>query len=179
MARPYDIIISNGTGSASIVNGTYAVTAVAAGYENISIDPSSVNITADIDTYPFTISATGTLTLHVTDTGTPIGLPVSPAAFHRCDSTGTKYGEEIVADAYGNAEFPFVPFAASDAPTIYYKQVRSDGEHNFDDTLQNTTMTDASKTLEIINALPAPKTIILTDHNYSGLPIVAATVTHS
>ena len=46
---------------------------------------------------------------------------------------------------------------------IYYKQISSDGDHEFDSTLQNTTMTTSTSTLEIINSPGEVRTITLTD----------------
>lgn len=70
MAR-HTIPITNGKGSIELVTGTYNATAVASGYDASTLSPKSVTIIDGTDTYAFTISATGILTLHVTDTGDP------------------------------------------------------------------------------------------------------------
>lgn len=70
MAR-HTIPITNGKGSIELVTGTYKAQAVAGGYDASTLDPKSVNIIDGTTTYAFTISATWTLTLHVTDTGNP------------------------------------------------------------------------------------------------------------
>ena len=171
------VTITNGTGSASMINGSYTVTAESVGYDNTSIDPSSVTIEASTNTYAFTISATGTLTLHVTDDGTASGTPIVGATFYRTDSTGTTYGNAITTDASGDATFANVPFAATGAPIIYYKQTTSDGDHEFDSTVQSTTMTSQTDTVEIQNTPGATRTITLMDLNYSNLPIDSATLT--
>ena len=170
------IIINNGTGSSDIVNGTYNVTAEVLGYDNTSINPNSVTIVEGTNDYAFTIAATGTLTLHVTEDGTEAGTPVVGATFIRTDSEGNEYGDAIVTDAQGNAVLNNVPFATTGAPQVYYKQTASDGNHEFDDTIQSTTLTSETSTLQIQNALGAVRNIALTDANYSGLPIENATL---
>ena len=171
------INITNGTGTGELINDTYTVTAEVNGYDNTSIDPSSVTIDAATNTYDFTISASGTLTLHVTEDGTTTGTPIVGATFIRTDSTGTEYGNVITTDANGDAVFNNVPYAATDAPIIYYKQTASDGNHEFDDTVQNTTLTTSTATIEIINSPGATRTITLTDENYTNLPIGTAELT--
>ena len=179
MARPYVINISNGTGSEYILNGSYDVTAAVTGYDNDSILPATQVITADTDTYGFTIASTGTLTLHVTEDGTAEGTPVVGAVFYRCDSAGTTYGSPITSDSNGEADFEHVPFAASGAPLIYYKQTASDGEHEYNPALVNTTMTTSTKTIEVENTPAKLRTITLTDANYANLPIATGTITLS
>ena len=175
MAKIVNII--NGVGTSELINDTYTVTAEVTGYDNTSIDPTSVTVDAATTTYAFTIAATGTLTLHVTEDGTTTGTPIVGATFARTDSAGTIYGTEITTDASGNAVFNNVPFAATGAPTIYYKQTASDGDHEFDNTVQNTTLTTSTSTLEIQNQPGALRTINLTDTNYASLPIDTATLT--
>lgn len=165
------ININNGTGSGELINGTYTVTADVTGYDNTSINPSSVNIEAGTNTYAFTISATGTLTLHVTEDGTTTGTPIVGATFVRTDSLGTEYGTPITSDTNGDAVFNNVPFDATNAPLIYYKQTASDGDHEFDQTVQNTSLTTSTSTIEITNQPGATRTINLTDENYANLPV--------
>ena len=165
--------IVNGVGTESLINGTYSVTSLANGYDNTSINPSSVTVDAQTNTYSFTIAANGTLTLHVSEDGTASGTPIVGATFIRTDSSGTEYGS---TDASGNAVFANVPYDATNAPTIYYKQTASDGNHEFDSTVQSTTLTTQTATLEITNAPGATRTINLTDANYANLPIVSATL---
>lgn len=171
------ININNGTGTGEIINGTYTVTADVTGYDNTSINPSSVTVEAGTNTYAFTISATGTLTLHVTEDGTTTGTPIVGATFIRTDSTGTEYGTPITSDTNGDAVFNNVPFDATNAPLIYYKQTASDGDHEFDQTVQNTSLTTSTATVEIINQPGATRTINLTDANYSNLPIESGILT--
>lgn len=171
------VTITNGTGTIEIINGTYSVTSEVNGYDNTSINPNSVNVVSGTNNYAFTISATGTLTLHVTEEGTVGGTPVVGATFIRTDSNGTEYGAPITTDSNGDAVFNNVPFASTGAPNIYYKQTASDGEHEFDNTLQSTTMTTDTSTIEIQNIKAVERTITLTDSNYSNLPIETGSLT--
>ena len=163
--------ITNGTGTSNLINDTYTVTADVTGYNNTTINPNSIIVDAGTNTYSFTIAAEGTLTLHVTEEGTSTGTPIVGATFIRTDSTGTEYGTTITTDTNGDAVFNNVPFAATNAPIIYYKQTASDGNHEFDNTVQNTTMTTSTSTVEIQNTVGATRTINLTDTNYTNLPI--------
>ena len=171
------VIITNGTGTTELINDTYTVTAEATGYDNASINPNSITVDEATNTYAFTISATGTLTLHVTNTGTTTGNPIVGATFIRTDATGTEYGSPITTDTEGNALFNNVPFAQTGAPLIYYKQTASDGDHEFDNTVKSITMTTNTETVEIQNTVGATRTINLTDANYENLPIDTATLT--
>ena len=173
------VIITNGVGTASLVNGTYAVTSSTPGYDNTSINPSSLSIVEGTNSYNLTISATGTLTLHVTEDGTSTGTPIVGATFVRTDSSGTEYGSTITTDSNGDAVLSNVPFDATSAPIIYYKQTASDGDHEFDNAVQNTTLTTSTSTVEITNQPGATRTINLTDANYTNLPIGTATITLS
>ena len=169
--------ITNGSGTDNLINGSYTVTAEVNGYDNTTINPESLTVVEGTDTYAFTISATGTLTLHVTEDGTVGGTPIVGATFVRTDSTGTEYGNPITTDATGNAIFNNVPFSATDAPLIYYKQTASDGDHEFDNTVQNTQLTTQTQTNQIQNTIGALRTINLTDANYVNLPIESGTLT--
>ncbi len=170
------IVITNGTGTGQLINGTYTVTSETPGYENSSINPSSLTITEGTNAYALSIAATGTLTLHVTEDGTTTGTPIIGATFVRTDLNGTEYGTQITTDTNGDAVFNNVPFDATNAPTIYFKQTASDGDHEFDSTVQNTTLTTSTATLEIQNVPGATRTITLTDENYANLPIASATL---
>ena len=170
------ITINNGEGTIDLINGTYGVTANVAGYNNASINPNSITVVEGTNSYSFTIAATGTLTLHVTEDGTSAGVPVVGATFVRTDVNGTEYGSVITTDSNGDAVFDNVPYDASNAPLIYYKQTASDGNHEFSNVVQNTSLTTDTLTVQITNALGAQRTITLTDANYSGLPIGEATL---
>jgi len=171
------ITITNGSGTSELINDTYTVTASVNGYDNATIDPGSVTVEAGTDTYAFTIAATGTLTLHVTEDGTDTGTPIVGATFVRTDSTGNEYGTPITTNTTGDAVFNNVPFSATGAPTIYFKQTASDGDHEFDATVQSTTMTTDTAALQIENTPGAVRTINLTDLNYANLPIENGSLT--
>ena len=172
-----NITITNGTGSAPIINGNYDVTASVTGYDNTSINPSSIQVVGGTNTYNLTIAATGTLTIHVTEDGTASGTPVVGATFIRTDSTGNEYGTAITTNQEGNAIMNNVPYDSTNAPTIYYKQTASDGEHEFVNTVQSTTLTASTATIEVENAPGATRTINVTDANYTNLPISSGTIT--
>lgn len=169
MSKTVNIV--NGSGTSNLINDTYSVSAEVTGYSNSTISPSSVSIVDGTDTYAFTIGATGTLTLHVSEDGTSTGTPIVGATFYRTDSSGTTYGSAITTDASGDAVFNNVPFDSTNAPTIYYKQTASDGNHTFNDAVQSTTMTTDTSTVEIQNTVGASRTINLTDANYANLPL--------
>ena len=175
MAKTINIV--DGTGTGEILNGSYTVTAAVNGYDDTSINPDNVTIQVGTNIYAFTIGATGTLTLHVTEDGTSSGTPIVGATFVRTDVNGTEYGSTITTDSNGDAIFNNVPFDATNAPLIYYKQTASDGEHEFSNTVQSTSMSTSTSTVEITNARAALRTINLTDDNYTGLPISSGTLT--
>lgn len=164
----YDINIVNGEGTENVMNGTYDVSANVPGYDNSTIDPSSVTVVEGTNEYEFTIAATGTLTIHVTEDGTSTGTPVVGATFKRTDSAGTEYGTEVTTDASGNAVLNNVPFGTG-APAVYYKQLSSDGAHTFTEDVASVTLTASTQTVEVVNALPPSRTFRLTDANYDGL----------
>lgn len=167
----YKISIIDGIGTKKIHNGEYNVTANIPGYINATINPPKVTIENNIKTYYFTISAGGTLTLHVTDTGTDNGTPIVGAEFYRCDQQGITYGTAIITNDQGNAIFQNVPYDQTDAPEIYYIQTASDGEHTFEQTVQSTTLNTDTKTIEIQNEDTLTRTLKLTDDNYANLSI--------
>ena len=176
MSKKYEINITNGIGEANVFNGTYTVESNTVGYNNLSINPSELNVVEGTNTYELKISADGTFTLHVTETGAQDGTPIVGAKFIRCDSSGTTYGDEIVTNETGTAVFSNVPYDTSTAPIIYYKQTESDGSHTFDNNLKNITLETSSKTLEIENPKPVLRTFKLTDANYNNLPITSGII---
>ena len=172
MAR-HTIPITNGKGSIELVTGTYKATAVVEGYDVSTLNPTSVDIIDSTDTYAFTISAKGTLTLHVTDTGNPdTGVQIVGAKFVRTDNVGNIIGSEIVTNQDGNAVFENVPFAPSGSTAIYYKQISSDGGHTFDDTVKSITMTEESETVEITNPEAPIRNFTLMDASFPNIPII-------
>lgn len=176
MAREHKINITNGSGSLPIESGDYSVTANVPGFDNTTITPSSVTIVDGTTVYDFTIAATGSLTLHVTEDGTAGGTIVNGATFYRCDSTGTTYGDALVTGDDGTVTFTNVPYGTS-APKVYYKQTDSDGEHVFDNTLQEITLSNQTETVEITNTPSVTRTFNLTDANYSTIVIPEGEIT--
>ena len=98
-----NIPINNGTGSQSVANGNYNVTVTSVGYDASTLNPSTINVVEGTNDYSFTVGATGTLTIHVSDDGTTTGNPIVGAVLYRTDSDGTTYGDPITTDAEGNA----------------------------------------------------------------------------
>ena len=176
MAR-HTIPITNGKGSIELVTGTYNAQAVAGGYDSSTLEPKSVTIADGTTTYAFTISAKGTLTLHVTDTGNPdTGVQIVGAKFIRTNSTGTIVGKEITTNTDGDAVFNNVPFAPSGSTEIYYKQITSDGGHTFDETVKSVIMTTSTETIEIENPTAPVRNIMLTDASLPNIPITSGQV---
>lgn len=172
MSVQHNIQITNGKGSLALANGNYTITAEAFGYNPPSLDPSTIEIIEGKNEYSFTISATGTLTLHITDDGTAGGVPIEGATFYRCDAEGNTYGDIITSNADGDAIFNNVPYSADVTPlSVYFKQVSSDGEHTFNAELQNTTLQNQEVTLQISNPDATERTFTFTDKNYANLPI--------
>lgn len=177
MAKPYTIDITDGTATKSIVAGKYTVTSEVTGYDSTSIEPTLVEVTEGVTSYAFKISATGSLTLHVTEDGTDASTAIVGATFSRCDSKGNEYGVPVITDESGNALFSNVPYALDNAPLIYYKQITSDGNHNFSSELKSAQLTEETLTVEIKNTLPPESVITLTDANYEDLPIESGIIT--
>lgn len=168
--------ITNGKGTIHLTDGTYKATALAEGYDVTTLEPKEVLIEQDKDTYAFTISATGTLTIHVTDAGEQSGSPVSGAKFIRTTNTGTSLGIEAISGQDGNAIFNNVPFSESGNIKIYYRQITSDGEHTFIDTLKTVTMTNSTLTEEISNPLAPLRNLTLTDISLPNITIEDAQI---
>ena len=178
MGKGHVVPITNGKGSKELINGSYDVVADVEGYDNSTINPATQEITEAATSYNFTIKASGTLTLHVTDDGTDIGVPVEGAVFYRCDYVGNVYGDPIITDEEGNAVLKSVPYSTSgNPPTVYFKQTESDGEHTFDDALQGEELDTDSKTVEIRNSDATLRSINLTDATYANLPIADGNLT--
>lgn len=175
MNKNYEITITNGTGSEEVLNGTYTVSATSAGYDSTTTDPTQITITNDSDEVDIKIGATGTLTLHVTEEGTEDGTPIVGATFQRTDSEGNTYGNAVTTDETGNATLEYLPFGTN-SPTVYYKQLTSDGEHDFDNTNKSITLTTESTTQEVQNTAAKTITFNLTDKNYEGLIVDSGTI---
>lgn len=167
----YNITITNGQGSENILNGNYSVSSTVAGYDDSTILPSSVDVVEGTNEYAFTVAATGTLTIHVTEEGTVGGTPIVGAKLKRTDSLGNEYGDEITTDENGSAVLNNVPWDSSSNVTIYYKQTSSDGDHEFSDEIRQINLSSSTGTVEIQNTVAVLRTITLTDANYAGLPL--------
>lgn len=164
--------ITNGKGSVHIVPGTYGVAGTADGYDTNSLEPTNVTIADETSEYSFTIAATGTLTLHVTDDGTEHGIEIVGATFQRCDATGKTYGPVKTSNDSGDVVFENVPFLTSGtAPKVYFKQLMSDEGHTFNSDLQETSLTASTATVQIQNPEANTKNFNLTDKHYDGLPV--------
>ncbi len=174
MAASYNLTFTNGTVESPIMDGSYTSTTNSTGYDETT---GTVNVIDGTNSYTVTAAASGTLTLHVTDTGTAGGTAITTASFYRTDSTGVAhYGDVHSPNGSGNVVFANVPYAAASAPDIYIIQTASDGYHTFTATRQTFTMTASTSTVEIQNPPPPSRTITLQDQNYSGLVIQTGTL---
>ncbi len=171
MGRRHTVNISNGQGKIKIVNGTYKVSATAAGYDSDSLTPQNVSIIEGTNEYTFNITASGTLTLHVTETGESSGTQVIGAKFIRTDSNGTIIGKDATTDSNGDAIFQNVPFSSNQTAEIYIKQITSDGAHTFEETVKTIKMTTDAETVQITNPQATERTISLVDTNYINIPV--------
>ncbi len=168
----YEVTITNGTGSQAMQAGTYTVTATAEGYDTSTLSPTTFTATGSTATQAFTISASGTLTFIVNETGAEGGTAITGGTIIMTDSTGTtEYGEAVSINSNGEAVFNNVPYGSADTPfTLYFKQLTSDGDHNIYDGVITVTMTGQTQTEYIENGAIAEQTFTLTDSTYS-LPV--------
>ena len=73
-----NVTITNGQGTGKIKSGAYTVSASSApGYDVSTLSPTSYTATTSSGSQAFTISAKGTLTLVVNETGASGGTPVT------------------------------------------------------------------------------------------------------
>lgn len=163
------IPITNGKGSQEVVDGTYNVTADVNGYDNTTLTPKTVTITPSTTTYTFQISATGTLTLNVTDTGTTSGTEIVGATFQLTDSTGNTIINEATTNEQGIATFSNVPYGNN--IVLYYKQTASDSSHTFDNTVKSIAMNQQNTQVDIANPAAPVVNFTLTDANNNNLLI--------
>lgn len=173
----YDVSITNGSGSSEILNGTYSITSNIKGYDNTTIDPKSVTFDVSTNTLELTIDGSATLTLHVSEDGTSSGTAVSGATFQRCNEDGSiSYGSPVTSDLTGNAVLEHLPYDIQDGMTIYYKQINSDGQHEFDSSVKNILMDNNTKLVEVTNTKATLRTIIVKDKYYSGVSDLNGTI---
>lgn len=172
----YNVLISNGQGKVDLPNDVFSVTATATGYDGSTLNPASVTVTAGVTEYSFTISATGSLILHVTEDGTSAGTPVEGATFYRCDNNGNTYGSAFTTDSTGNATLTNIPWDTDGNAKIYYKQTETASGHSFDSKLKEIVLTQATTTVEVENQLLVSRTIKLTEAGYDGLSVPGASM---
>ncbi len=164
----YNVTINNGTGSQVMQAGSYDVTATAFGYDTSTLTPKTFTATGAPATQAFTLSANGTLTLTVNDTGAAGGTPVTGGSFVMTDETGaTEYGQPITVDGSGNAVFNNVPYGTTDQPfRLYFKQLTAADGFNPVQGVVTVDMTAQTQTEYVQNAAAAEQTFTLTDANY-------------
>ena len=175
----YNVEIINGQGTTAMKAGTYTVSATEApGYDVTTLSPTTFTATTSASTGAFTLSANGTLTFVVNETGASGGTPVTSGTIVMTDSTGTtEYGTAVTISATGEAVFDNVPHGTQEAPyTLYFRQLTTDADHNIHEGVITISMTSATQTEYVQNLPLATASFTLTDANYSGLPIDSATL---
>ena len=174
----YNVTITEGVGTQNMKAGTYTVTAAASGYDATSLSPTSYTATAEAGSGVFTLSANGALTLVFNETGAQGGTAVTSGSVVMTDSTGNvQYGSPVTINATGEAAFPNVPYDSGTPYVLYFKQLSTDDNHNVYSGVITVNMASASQTEYVVNSAIAAQSFTLTDANYSGLPIAAATLT--
>ncbi len=168
----YNVTITNGTGSQRMQTGTYSVTATATGYDESTLSPTTYTATDSTGSQAFTLSANGTLTFNVNETGAAGGTPITSGSVIMTDATGnTEYGTAQTIGADGNVVFNNVPYGSAGAPfRLYFKQLSTDADHNIFDGVITVDMTSQTQTEYIQNTATAEQTFTLSDATY-GLPI--------
>ena len=169
----YDVTITNGTGSQNMKAGTYTVSATeATGYDLTTLSPTTYTATTSEGSGTFTLSANGTLTFIVNETGAEGGTPITSGSIIMTDSTGTtEYGTAVTINSSGEAVFENVPYGTQSEPfVLYFKQLTSDDTHNIYNGVISVSMTGQTQTEYVQNTTIATQTFTLTDANYD-LPI--------
>ncbi len=168
----YTVTITNGTGSQAMQRGTYDVTATADGYDVSTLTPTTFTATDAAQTQAFTLTANGTLTLNVNETGAAGGTPITSGTLVMTDSTGTEeYGQPVTIDASGNAVFENVPYGTTTEPfQLYFKQLTTADGYNVFEGVIPVSMTAQTQTEYVQNTAAAEQTFTLQDANYN-LPI--------
>ncbi len=168
----YNVTITNGTGSQAMQIGTYDVTATATGYDVGTLEPKTFTATGSPATQAFTLSANGTLTFIVNDTGAAGGTPITSGTIVMTDETGTtEYGQPVTVGADGTAVFANVPYGSTDQPfQLYFKQLTTADGYNVFDGVISVSMTAQTQTEYIQNTAAAEQTFTLRDANYD-MPI--------
>ena len=175
----YNVTITNGQGTSSMKAGNYSVTATeAAGYDLTTLTPTTFTATESQGSASFTLSASGTITLVVNETGAQGGTPVQSGSIVMTDQSGsTEYGSPVTINSSGTAVFNNVPYGSSQTPfTLYFKQLSTDETHNPYVGVITVSMESNTQTEYVLNSPIAEQTITLTDANYSGMPIESASL---
>ncbi|MDK2802306.1 MAG: hypothetical protein KFW09_02890 [Oscillospiraceae bacterium] len=169
----YKVNISNGSGSQRLPAGNYDVSAEVFGYDSKSLSPKTFLANLESKTETFTISAIGSLTVNVNETGLEIGSPIIDGKFIRCSKDGTEtYGDPIHINEFGVGLFNYIPFGTIEKPyTIFIKQISSDNIHNVYLDVISINMSKQNQTIYIKNSLAGLQEFLVTDKNYSGLNI--------
>lgn len=173
----YDVTITNGQGSQSMKNGTYDVTAVSApGYDLTTLSPTTFTATGEGATGTFTLSASGTLTINVNETGAQGGTPITSGSIIMTNQDGTEqYGQAVTISSSGDAIFSNVPFISTGFP-LYFKQLSTDENHNIYEGIISVSMTTETQTAYVQNTTLTSQTFSLSDANYSGLKVNSASL---
>ncbi len=168
----YTVTITDGTGSQVMQAGTYAVTAEAAGYDVSTLTPDAYTATAAEGSQAFTLSANGTLTFIVNDTGAAGGTPIVGGTIVMTDETGTtEYGAPVTVGTDGTAVFANVPYGTTAEPfQLYFKQLTAAEGYNLFEGVISVSMTAQTQTEYIQNTAAATQTFTLRDANYD-MPI--------
>ncbi len=168
----YNVTITNGTGSQVMQAGAYDVTATAVGYDVSTLEPKTYTATTTPNSQAFTLSANGTLTLNVNETGAAGGTPITSGSLVMTDATGTEeYGQPVTIDASGNAVFENVPYGTTAEPfTLYFKQLSTAEGYNPFVGVITVQMTAQTQTEYVQNTAAAEQTFTLRDANYD-MPI--------
>ena len=176
----YDILITNGTGSATMEPGSYTVSATyAPGYELTSLQPTSYTVSSGAQPAAFTLAANGTLTINFNETGAAGGTPITSGTVVMTDATGeTQYGSVVNIDENGVATFENVTYGTAEAGyTLYFKQLTSDENHNVYPNVFAVGMGAQTQTEYIQNTpIAVEQNVTLTDANYTGMPIQSASL---
>lgn len=172
----YNVQITNGTGSANMLNSQYSVTVNANGYESTTLSPDSYTVSGSAGTGNFTVSADGVLTIIFNETGAAGGTPITSGSVIMTNKSGTiYYGQARSINANGKAVFNNVPYSANSPYTLYFKQLSSDYHHNPINRVITVHMSRAAQKVYVLNtAAEELQKFTLTDANYEGLPVNSA-----
>ncbi len=171
----YNVTITNGSGSQVMQAGSYTVTAEATGYDVSTLSPTTFTATTSEGSQAFTLSANGTLTLNVNETGAAGGTPITSGTIVMTNADGSvEYGQAVTIDANGDAVFENVPYGTATEPfQLYFKQLTTADGYNVYDGVISVAMTAQTQTEYVQNTAAAEQTFTLTDANYD-LPIDGA-----